>query len=138
MEITISHTEIVNAPIHEVWKHLLFKIDYPQHFVPNVSDVEILEKTPNFTMRKMTVTMPNQAMTIVEKITASPYWVKFEIVEHPTFTGYVNNLAEALNDHTTKLTYTMCWINKLTNESANNVEILKAAVLKSKHYIEQA
>lgn len=137
METTVSHTEIVNAPISEVWKHLLFKIDNPQHFVPNVSDVEILEKTDEFTIRKMTVAMPDKTMTIIEKITSAPYWVKFEIMEHPTFTGYVNNLVEEINDSSTRLTYTMSWYNKLSNEPANNIEILKAAVNKSKQYIEQ-
>ena len=137
MENTVSHTEIVNAPLHEVWKHLLFKIDNPQYFVPNVSDVQILEKTEEATIRKMTVTMPDKAMTISEKITAAPYWVKFEIMEHPMFTGYVTNLAEEIDGQSTRLTYTMNWENKITHESANNIEILKAAVNKSKDYIEK-
>lgn len=138
MQSTITHTEIVNAPLNDVWHHLLFKIENPQHFVPNVSNVEILEKNKDSTIRKMMVKMPDKTMTIVEKITAIPYLVKFEIMEHPVFAGYVDNLAEAINDDTTRLTYTMWWHNKLTNESANNIEILKAAVNKSKTYIEQA
>lgn len=138
METTISHTEIIDASIHDVWKHLLYKIDHPEHFVPNVSDVEILEKNEAATIRKMTVAMPTQTMTIVEKITATPYLVKFKIIEHPTFTGYVDNLAEAIDAHTTRLTYTMSWLNKATNTPANNMDILKAAVQKSKQYIEQA
>ncbi len=137
MENTVSHTEIVNASLHEVWKHLLFKIDNPQYFVPNVSDVQILEKTAEATIRKMTVTMPDKAMTISEKITASPYWVKFEIMEHPMFIGYVTNLAEEIDEQSTRLTYAMNWHNKITHESANNIEILKAAVNKSKDYIEK-
>ena len=137
METTITYSEIVNASLSDVWKHLLFKIDNPQHFVPNVSDVDILEKTEDATIRKMTVAMPNQTMTIIENITAKPYLVTFEIKEHPTFTGYVNNLAEEMDEHQTRLTYTMCWINKVTHQSANNSDILKAAVQKSKHYIEE-
>lgn len=136
METAISHTEIISASIHDVWKHLLFKINHPQHFVPNVSGVEILKKNEAATIRKMTVTLPTQTMTIVEKIIASPYLVRFEIMEHPTFTGYVNNLAEAIDEHTTRLTYTMSWLNKATNTAANNLDILKAAVQKSKQYIE--
>ena len=137
METTIVHTEIVHASLNDVWQHLLFKIDNPQHFVPNVSDVEILEKTKDATIRKMSVAMPNQTITIIERITAKPYLVKFEIIEHPTFTGYVNNLAEGIDGQQTRLTYTMCWLNKVTNESANNIEILRAAVNKSKQYIEE-
>lgn len=136
MSLSISYTEIINAPLQEVWEHLLFKIEQPQHFVPNVSNVIILEKNKDATLRKMTVSLPNQTMTIIEKITAIPYCVKFEIIEHPTFSGYVDNNAIALSDNTTQLTYTMCWINTLTQASANNSEILKAAVLKSKHFIE--
>lgn len=137
MEIIVSHTEIVQAPLHEVWKHLLFKIDNPQYFVPNVSDVQILDKTDETTLRKMTLTMPDKTMTISEKITASPHWVKFEIMEHPMFIGYVTNLAEEIDEQNTRLTYTMNWHNKITHESANNLDILKAAVNKSKQYIEQ-
>lgn len=129
MKNTISHTEIINASIDVVWKYLLIKIDQPQHFVPHVSDVEILEKNEEATIRKMTVGLPSQTMVITEKITASPYLVKFEIIEHPVFTGYVDNFAEAIDSHTTRLTYTMCWFNKTTQEPANNMEILKAAVL---------
>ncbi len=138
METTISHTEIVEASIQDVWQHLLYKIDQPQHFVPNVSGVEILEKNEAATMRKMTLTMPTESVTIVEKITATPYLVKFEIREHPALTGYVDNLAVPIDAHTTRLTYTMCWLNKETNAAANNMDILKAAVKKSKQYIEQA
>lgn len=137
MENIVSHTEIINASLHEVWKHLLFKIDNPQYFVPNVSDVQVLQKIDNETIRKMTVTMPTQSMTIVEKITASPYRVKFEIMEHPMFMGYVTNVAEEIDEQSTRLTYAMNWFNKKTNESANNLDVLKAAVNKSKQYIEQ-
>lgn len=137
METTISHTKIISASIHDVWKHLLYKIDHPEHFVPNVSGVEILEKNEVATIRKMTVTLPTQTMTIVEKIIAAPYIVKFEIMEHPTFTGYVDNQAEVIDEYATRLTYTMCWLNKTTNSPANNMDILKAAVQKSKQYIEQ-
>lgn len=137
METLISHTEIVKASLADVWKHLLFKIDQPQHFVPHVSDVEILEKNEGATIRKMTVSLPEKTMTIIEKITATPYLVKFEIIEHPFFTGYVDNVAEAIDLETTRLTYSMNWLNKATQESANNRDILKAAVQKSKQYIEQ-
>jgi hypothetical protein len=88
------------------------------------------------TIRKMTVALPENEITIIEKITAIPYCVKFEIVEHPTFTGFVENHAKSLNENTTQLTYSMTWYNKLNNISANNMDILKAAVNKSKNYIE--
>lgn len=138
METIISHTEIVNAPLTKVWEHLLFKINHPQYFVPNVSEVEILEKSTEFTIRKMTVKMPNQEMTIIEKITSKNYQVNFEIIQHPIFSGYVNNIAEPINENSTKLTYTMCWLNTSNQTPANNMEVLKGAVIKSKEYIEQS
>lgn len=65
METTISHTEIIDASIHAIRKNVLFKIDHIQYFAPNVSGVEILEKNEAATIRKMTVTLPTQTMTVV-------------------------------------------------------------------------
>ena len=48
METTISHTEIFDASINDVRKNVLFKIDHSQHFVPNVSGIEILEKNGSY------------------------------------------------------------------------------------------
>ena len=138
METKISHTEIVNASLYDVWQHLLYKIDHPEKFVPNVSDVEVIEKNVETTLRKMKITMPDKSMTIIEKIIASPYVVRFEIMEHPTVKGYVENLAEAVNEKSTKLTYIMNWQNTLDNSPANNADMLKAAVNKSKLFIEES
>ena len=37
-------TTIVKAPLENVWRHLIFKIENPENFVPGISDVFILEK----------------------------------------------------------------------------------------------
>ncbi len=135
MENTISYSERVHAPLQKVWEHLLFKIDNPDKFVPGVSNVEILEKSAATTIRKMNVAMPTGATVFTEKITAAPYWVRFEIIEHPSLSGYIENHAEAIDENTTLLTYHM---NHMSwSETANNPEILKSAVLKSKHFIER-
>ncbi len=137
MENNIAHTEIVNSPLDKVWQHLLYKIDYPEKFVPHVSDVVVIEKNEEATIRQMKINMPDKAITIMEKITATPYVVRFEIMEHPLVNGFVENLAEAIDLQTTRLTYTMNWINKESHQSENKPEVLKAAVLKSKNYIEE-
>ena len=132
----ISHQEIVNAPIEKVWDHLIYKIEHPQYFVPNVEEVEVLEKKASYTIRKMKLKMPDQTLFIVEKITWSTHQVRFEITEHPTLEGFVDNFVEAITNESTLLTYKMNWQNKITKSSANNLDILKSAVLKSKNFIE--
>lgn len=137
METSISYSEIVNAPLNKVWQHLLYKIDHPEKFVPHVSDVVVIEKNTQCTIRQMKINMPDNTITIVEKITAIPYIVRFEIMEHPDVRGCVENHAEAINEHTTRLTYTMNWQKKSDNASANNLDILKRAVILSKNYMEE-
>ncbi len=132
----ISHTEIVNAPLETVWEALVLKIEQPQFFVPNVSNVVILEKTEEFVIRQMTLQAGEIQMELVEKITNSPYLVTFEIVSHLKNKGYILNEAIPLDEKTTQLTYTMCWQDKETLLSSNNLEILKAAVKLSKEVIE--
>lgn len=137
METSISYSETVNAPLNKVWQHLLYKIDHPEKFVPHVSDVVVIEKNTQCTIRQMKINMPDNIISIVEKITAIPYIVRFEIIEHPDVRGYVENHAEAINEHTTRLTYTMNWQKKSDNASANNLDILKRAVILSKNYMEE-
>jgi len=132
----ISHTEIVNAPIETVWDALVLKIEQPQFFVPNVSNVLILEKTEKFVIRQMNLQAGEIKIELVEKITNSPYLVKFDIVSHPKNIGYILNEAIPINKKTTQLTYTMCWQDKETLLPSNNLEILKAAVKLSKEVIE--
>lgn len=132
----ISHTEIINVPIETVWDALVLKIEQPQLFVPNVSNVIILEKTEEFVIRQMTLQAGEITMELVEKITKSPYLITFEIVSHLKNIGYVLNKATPIDKKTTQLTYTMCWQDKETLLSSNNLEILKAAVKLSKEVIE--
>lgn len=133
----ISHNEIINAPIKTVWDALVLKIEQPQFFVPNVSNVLILEKTEEFVVRQMTLQAGEIKMELVEKITFSPFLVKFEIVSHPKNIGYVLNEAIPIDEKTTQLTYTMCWQDKETLLPSNNMDILKSAVILSKEFIEK-
>ena len=133
----ISHTEIINAPIKTVWDALVLKIDQPQFFVPNVSNVLILEKTEEFVVRQMTLQAGEIKMELVEKIKFSPFLVKFEIVSHPKNIGYVLNEAIPIDEKSIQLTYTMCWQDKETLLPSNNMDILKSAVILSKKFIEK-
>lgn len=132
-----SYTEIVNAPIATVWDALIIKIEQPQYFVTNVSDVIILEKTEDFVIRQMTLKAGEIKMELVEKITFSPFIVKFEIISHPKNIGYVLNEAIPIDEKSTQLMYTMCWQDKETLLPSNNLDMLKSAVILSKEFIEK-
>lgn len=133
----ITHSEIVNASIEKVWDALVLKIEQPQYFVPNVSDVSIMEKKEDYVIRKMSLLAGDIKMELVEKITSSPYIVRFDIISHPKNTGYILNEASSIDATSTLLTYTMCWQDKIDHTPSNNPEILKAAVRLSKEFIEK-
>ncbi len=134
----VSYSEIVECPIDIVWEHFIYKIDNPQFFVPGVSDVIIKEKNADFVVREMNITSTeNTTHTLVEKITHSPYQVNFLILKHPIFKGYVDNFAEKISDTKTKITFSIHWVNKETNEEFINFELVKNAVLKTVNYINQ-
>jgi len=133
----ISHSTTIPASIENVWKNFLLKIAHPENFVPGVSNIEILEEKPNEVLRAMDIHPPNAPkIRFTEKITWSPYWVKFEIIDHPFHTGYVDNLAEKISDTETKITFTLNWKNKVTGEDFTQQEIITNAVNKTAAYIE--
>ena len=132
----ISHSENVQLPIAEVWEHFIYKIEHPQHFVPGVSNVVMREKHDDHVIRAMDIALPGgAAATVVEKITHAPYWVRFEIIDHPVYSGHVDNLAEMISDTETRVTYTMYWTNKSTGEAFSNPDLAKTAVQKSVAYM---
>jgi hypothetical protein len=85
----------------------------------------------------MTVTTDGNATTLTEKITFVPYKVRFLLLDHPKFEGYVDNDIKAINDQETELTFTINWTDKATQLEINNPEMVKNAVLKTKKYIEE-
>lgn len=96
----ISYSAIAKASLKDVWEHFIYKIDNPQHFVPGVSNVIIKEKNEFYVIRQMDIQMQDKPKnTVVEKITFTPYHVKFEIMEHPLFSGHVDNFAEFVSDN---------------------------------------
>lgn len=133
----VQFTTIVNASLEKVWQHLLLKIEMPENFVPSVSDVLILEKNEDFVTRKMTITTEGNATTLVEKITFVPYKVRFLLIEHPKFDGYVDNDIQFISENETEMTFTINWKDKTTQTEFDNQEMVKNAVLKTKTYIEE-
>lgn len=133
----IQFSTTVNAPLEKVWQHLIYKIEKPENFVPGVSDVIILERNEDFVIRKMTITTEGNAVTLVEKITFIPYKVRFLLIEHPKFEGYVDNDIKAISENETEMTFTINWKDKTTQSEFDNLEMLKSAVVKTKKYIEE-
>lgn len=133
----VHYTTIVKASLEKVWQELLFKIEKPENFVPGVSNVTILEKNNNSVTRQMTITTEGIPTTLTEKITSIPYKVRFLLMDHPKFEGYVDNDIKAITDQETELTFTINWKDKATQSEINNPEMVKNAVLKTKKYIEE-
>jgi ribosome-associated toxin RatA of RatAB toxin-antitoxin module len=132
----VQYSTIVNATLEKVWQHLIYKIEKPENFVPGVSNVIISEKNNAFVIRQMTVTTNETTTILKEKITFIPYKVRFLLIEHPKFEGYVDNDIEAISDNETKMTFTINWNDKTTKSEINNPEMVKNAVLKTKSFIE--
>ncbi|WP_353147135.1 AtaL-like protein [Flavobacterium sp.] len=133
----VQYTTTVKATLEKVWQHLILKIENPENFVPGISDVFILEKNDDFVIRKMTVTTPDNTTTLTEKITFIPYKVRFLLVEHPKFEGYVDNDIKPILENETEITFTINWKDKTTQTEINNFELVKNAVEKTKSYIEE-
>jgi ribosome-associated toxin RatA of RatAB toxin-antitoxin module len=132
----IHYTTTVKAPLVKVWQHLILKIEKPESFVPGVSDVMILEKKEDFVTRKMTITTAENTTTLVEKITFVPYKVRFLLLEHPEFEGYVDNDMKPISENETEMTFTINWKDKTTQSEFDIQEMVKNAVLKTKTFIE--
>lgn len=133
----VQYTTTVNATLEKVWYHLILKIENPENFVPGISDVFILEKNDEFVIRKMTITTPDNTSTLTEKITLTPNKVRFLILEHPKFEGYVDNDIKYISENETEITFSMNWMEKITKSEFNNFELVKSAVIKTKTFIEQ-
>ena len=101
----VSHSEIVAVPIHKVWEHFIYKVKHPEHFVPGVSKVVLLETTNDYLIREMGIQPPHsRQIKIRERNTSAPHWVKFQILDHSTFSGQVDNLPECFSENETRIT----------------------------------
>jgi len=133
----VSYSAKTQVPLEKVWSDLLLKIEHPENFVPGVSRVLILEKTDESVIREMDVVMGDSVVTLKENITFRPYKVRFELLEHPSMEGYVDNDVKWLSENETEITFTAHWKNKSTQEEIDNFEIIKNAVIKTIAFIEK-
>jgi hypothetical protein len=70
----ISYAENISLSLEAVWAHFIYKVEHPEHFVPGVSDVHIIEKAEDYVIRSMDLVNPEgHQVTLLEKITFSPY-----------------------------------------------------------------
>jgi hypothetical protein len=132
----VQFSTIVNASLEKVWSHLIYKIEKPEDFVPGVTDVIIIEKNNDFVVRQMTVTTAENTTILKEKITFIPYKVRFQLIEHPKWEGYVDNDCKVISENETEITFTINWTDKITKFEFDNQEMVKNAVLKTKNFIE--
>jgi ribosome-associated toxin RatA of RatAB toxin-antitoxin module len=133
----VQFSTVVNASLEKVWEHLIYKIEKPENFVPGVCDVEIIEKKDDFVIRQMKITQESGISILKEKITFIPFKVRFLLVDHPKYEGYVDNDIKELASNQTEVTFTINWFDKETNTEVNNYEMAKNAVLKTKKFIEE-
>ena len=133
----VQYTTIVNASLEKVWEQLIYKIENPENFVPGVSEVEIIEKTEKFVVRKMKITQESGTSILKEKITFDPFKVRFLSLDHPSIEGFVDNDIRSISENKTEMTFTINWIDRTTKTEINNFEMVKNAVLKTKKFIEE-
>lgn len=132
----VSYTQHIALPISKVWEYFLYKLEHPEHFVPGISKVHILEKTEDYVLRQMNLINPQgEEITLVERITHKPYEVRYAIEEHPKYKGYVLNRAVAINKVETAITYSIYWQDIETDVWYAEEETVKNAVLKTIAYI---
>ena len=133
----VQYTTIVNVSLEKVWEQLIYKIENPENFVPGVSEVEIIEKTEKFVVRKMKITQESGTSILKEKITFDPFKVRFLSLDHPSIEGFVDNDIRLISENETEMTFTINWIDRTTKTEINNFEMVKNAVLKTKKFIEE-
>jgi hypothetical protein len=132
----ISYSENIKVPLDVVWQHFIYKIEHPENFVPGVSNVAIKENNDAYIIREMDIeSHGGLKVRLIEKITYFSYCVRFLIIDHPLYSGYVDNIAERISDNETKITFSLNWINKETGETFSNGEMIKNAVLKTVAFI---
>lgn len=110
-----SHSVMVRAPLERLWGLLLDKIERPQDYLPEVREVEILERQPGYLLRRMRVA----EMELVERVTVfeKRHEVDYVLVDHPVYAGQVVNRIEELYETEEpglplRLTFALDWRRK--------------------------
>jgi hypothetical protein len=84
-----THTEPVNASVETIWRLLVDKIENPGAYLPGVRRVEILERTPDFVLRRLVT----DTLELTERIArdARRLEIVYSLVDHPLYFGTVTN-----------------------------------------------
>lgn len=131
----------VYARLETVWKILLDKMEHPEHFIPGVEETKILDRFEGGLIREIRT----NGMTIRERvmIDESGGEIRYEIMEHPLFTGFIVNrvipTARQSPVAPQTLTLEVNWIPKADDEVALREEMtdaMQAAVLTIKELAE--
>ncbi|MEO1192944.1 MAG: AtaL-like protein [Pseudomonadota bacterium] len=131
----------VHASLDRLWGLLKETIDDPGRVLPDVTAVEILERVPGFTLRRMQV----GALEIVERITVfeKRHEIDFVLVDHPLYAGQAVTRIEELFETPRpglplSLTLTLDWRRKDGEPDALDMgPTLEAAAAKIKSLAER-
>lgn len=83
----VTCSEVVETDIQTLWQVFLDKVENPQRYMQFVKETRFPEDTEDYVVREIIT----DDMTLTEKITLDEKMgeVKFELVDHPLFEGYV-------------------------------------------------
>lgn len=132
----------VYARLETVWKILLDKMEHPEHFIPGVEETKILDRFEGGLVREIRT----NGMTIRERamIDESGGEIRYEIMEHPLFTGFIVNRVVPTSRQSPvapqNLTFELNWIPKADEGEAalreEMTQAMQAAVLTIKEIAE--
>jgi len=78
---------LVHAERDTLWNLLLDRLQAPERFTPGVTEVHLLEKEGNVTVRELRL----HGNLVKERVTVSPETseIRHDLLEHPQFTGSI-------------------------------------------------
>ena len=133
-----QHSEVVDATPDVVWELLVDKMENPSKYVPGVQECRILRKDGPYSMRRR---MKTAEFEVEEEITADPERrsVDFVLVDHPFYTGKVNNIVTLGPNEETTLTFHLQWIEKegVDPPTLDPQEAVRKAVVHTKELAER-
>lgn len=127
----VTCSETVNTDIHTLWKVFLDKVENPERYMQFVKETRFPEDNEEYVIREIIT----EDMTLTEKITLDEKMgeVKFELMDHPLFDGYVTHSIvppdESSPDSKPVVTVTMNWTPK--NNEGRAIEAQAAHDIRS-------
>lgn len=120
----------VHARLETVWNILLDKAEHPDRFIPGVEQVSISDRFEGGFIRQM----KTQGMEITERIIidAEGGEIRFELLEHPLFSGFIVNRVVPTSRQSPvapqTLTFQVEWIPKTDEADRSLREEMTSAV----------